>query len=119
MTADTVIAYITHDDRPSIVGVNGVKRRGGLLPTVTCAEPHIRSGHGTNTFSATIFFWFSLPFKVTAQLPLRQHFGTTWPDHFSKADHDPAWGPIFTTSLEDRRKILRSFENRALVCIRV
>ena len=21
--------------------------------------------------------------------PLRQHFGTTWPDHFSKADYDP------------------------------
>ena len=38
------------------------------------------------------FFYYSLPFKVTAQpsSPLRQHFDTTWPDHFSKADYNPA-----------------------------
>ena len=35
------------------------------------------------------FFNYSLPFKVIA--PLRQHFDTTWPDHFSKADYDPDW----------------------------
>ena len=45
-----------------------------------------RSGHGLTTFSATKFFYYSLPFKVTAQPPLWQHIGTTWPDHFSKAD---------------------------------
>jgi len=48
--------------------------------------------HGLTTFSATIFFNYYLPFKVIAQpalTPLRQHFGTSWPDHFSKADYDP------------------------------
>jgi len=31
---------------------------------------------------------YSLSFKVIAQpSPLRRHFGTTWPDHFSKADY--------------------------------
>ena len=47
-------------------------------------------GHGLTTFSATkifctilCFFWAQPP------APLRQHFGTTWPDHFSKADCDP------------------------------
>ena len=55
-----------------------------------------RSGHGLTTFSATKFFYYSLPFKVIAQLPapLRQHFGTTWPDPFSKADYDPVLGYI-------------------------
>ena len=49
-----------------------------------------RSGHVLATFSATNFFYYSLPFKVIAQLPppLLQHFGTTWPDHFSKADYE-------------------------------
>jgi len=32
---------------------------------------------------------------VATPPPLRQHFGTTWPDHFSKADYDPAKLPIF------------------------
>ena len=32
-----------------------------------------------------------MPFKAIAQpTPLRQHFGTTRPDHFSKAYYDPA-----------------------------
>ena len=50
-----------------------------------------RSGHGLTTFSATkIFFCYSLPMKVIAQpSPLRQHFGSTWLDHFSVADYDP------------------------------
>ena len=48
-----------------------------------------RSGHVLATISATNFFYYSLPFKVIAQLPpLLQHFGTTWPDHFSKADYE-------------------------------
>jgi len=77
MTADTVIAYITHDDRPSIVGVNGVKRRGGSLPTVTCAEPHSRrSGHGTTTFSATIFFSFLC---LSKSQPNRRYDSTSAP----------------------------------------
>jgi len=47
-------------------------------------------GYGLTTFSVTNFFYYSLPFKVIAQpTSLRQHFSTTWPDHFSKADCDP------------------------------
>ena len=46
--------------------------------------------HGLTTFSATkTFFNYSLPFEVIATF--RQHFDTTWPDHFSEADYDPDW----------------------------
>ena len=63
---------------------------GVVVTITTCIHGRSRrSGHGLTTFSATNFFHYSLPFKVIAHPPLRQHFGTTWPDHFSKADYDP------------------------------
>ena len=40
-------------------------------------------------FCHEIFLNYPLPFKVSPTPPLRQHFGATWPDHFSKADYGP------------------------------
>jgi len=55
-----------------------------------------------------------LPFKVIVQPPtLRQHFGTTWPDHFSKADYDPAWQKKNDLLL----KIKNKNENEAIIDI--
>ena len=65
-----------------------------IMPTILLQGRSRRSGHGLKTFSATNFFWYSLPLKVIAwpTLPYDSTSAlTTCPDlHFSKADYDRA-----------------------------